>query len=92
MNPGGFHSGFEYNADSLAAAKQWVDTGIRRELARRYVGDEEAYRVALEDDDQVRQSAALFDKAATLTKLLALTSEMSKQKAMAAQGKEPQVR
>jgi carboxyl-terminal processing protease len=83
---------FEYNADSLVAARQWVDTGIRRELARRYVGDEEAYRVALEDDDQVRQSAALFDKAATLSKLLALTSEMSKQKAMAAQGKEPQVR
>jgi hypothetical protein len=65
---------------------------MRRELARRYVGDEEAYRVALEDDDQVRQAAALFDKAATLPKLLALASEMNKAKAVATQGKELQVR
>jgi carboxyl-terminal processing protease len=82
----------EYNADSLAMAQHWVDTGMRRELARRYVGDEEAYRVALEDDDQVRQAAALFDKAATLPKLLALASEMNKAKAVATQGKELQVR
>ena len=50
---------FDYNADSLAAAQHWVEAGMRRELARRYVGDEEAYRIALEDDDQVRQAAAL---------------------------------
>jgi carboxyl-terminal processing protease len=79
---------FEYSADSLAQAQHWIDTGMRRELARRFVGDEEAYRVALEDDEQVRQSAALFDKASTLTKLLALTTEMSKAKAVANQGRD----
>ena len=83
---------FEYNADSLAAAQHWVDTGMRRELARRFVGDEEAYRVALEDDEQVRQSAALFDKASTLPKLLALATEMNKAKAVATQAKELEVR
>ncbi len=83
---------FEYNADSLAAAQHWVETGMRRELARRFVGDEEAYRVALEDDEQVRQSAALFDKASTLPKLLALATEMNKAKAVATQGKEIDVR
>jgi carboxyl-terminal processing protease len=72
---------FEYNPDTLAAAQRWVDTGIRRELARRYGGDEEAYRVALEDDEQVRQAAGLFDRAATLPKLLALANEMSKARA-----------
>lgn len=81
-----------FNADSLAAAQRWVDSGMRRELARRFVGDEEAYRVALEDDEQVRQAAVLFDKAATLPKLLALATEMSKARAMATQDRGPDVR
>jgi len=70
----------EVNADSLADAKRWVDNGIRRELGRRYGGEEEAYRIALEDDEQVKSAAALFDKAPTLPKLLALASELSKGK------------
>ena len=83
---------FDANPDSLAAAQHFVDTGIRRELARRFIGDEEAYRVALEDDEQVRQSAALFDKASTLPKLLALATEMNKAKAMASQTRDTEVR
>jgi hypothetical protein len=71
------------NADSMADAKRWVDNGIRRELGRRYAGDEEAYRIVLEDDDEVTAAAALFDKAPTLPKLLALASELSKGKAQA---------
>jgi carboxyl-terminal processing protease len=70
----------EFNPDSLADAKRWVDNGIRRELGRRYGGEEEAYRIALEDDDQVKSAAALFDRAPTLPKLLALASELSKGK------------
>jgi carboxyl-terminal processing protease len=73
----------EVNADSLADAKRWVDNGIRRELGRRYGGEEEAYRIALEDDEQVKSAAALFDKAPTLPKLLALASELSKGKGLA---------
>jgi carboxyl-terminal processing protease len=69
---------FDYDADSLQAAQRFVDTGLRREIARRYANDEEAYRVAIEDDDQVRSAAALFDKAPTLPKLLALASEIHK--------------
>ena len=53
---------------------------IVHELGRRYGGEEEAYRIALEDDDQVKSAAALFDKAPTLPKLLALASEISKGK------------
>jgi len=82
----------EVRADSLAAVQRWVDTGIRRELARRYEGDEQAYRIAISDDEQVRSVMALFDQAATLPKLLALASEKSKAKAMAAQTKESAVR
>src|SRR5204863_447306 len=70
----------EFNPDSLADARKWVDSGLRRELGRRYGGEEEAYRIALEDDDQVKSAAALFDKAPTLPKLLALASEISKGK------------
>jgi carboxyl-terminal processing protease len=73
----------EVNADSLADAKRWVDSGIRRELGRRYGGEEEAYRIALEDDDQVKSAAALFDRAPTLPKLLALASELNKGKPLA---------
>jgi carboxyl-terminal processing protease len=77
---------FEYQADSLAAAQHWVDAGIRREMARRYGGDEEAYRVALEDDEQVKTAASLVDRAPTLPQLLALASEITKSKAVTAQG------
>jgi carboxyl-terminal processing protease len=70
----------EVNADSLADARKWVDSGLRRELGRRYGGEEEAYRIALEDDEQVKTAAALFDKAPTLPKLLALASEIAKNK------------
>ena len=83
---------FEYNADSLQAAQRWIDTGIRRELGRRYIGDEEAYRLSLEDDEQVRQASALFDKAATLPRLLSLATEMNKARALASQPKEATVR
>ena len=83
---------FTFSPDSLAAAQHFVETGMRRELARRYVGDEEAYRVALEDDEQVRQASALFDKAATLPKLLTLATEMNKAKAMANQGRDVDLR
>ena len=64
---------------------------MRRELARRYAGDEEAYKVALEDDQQVREAASLIDKAATLPKLLALANEMSKSRATANPDKAPSV-
>jgi len=72
---------FDYDPDSLQAAQRFVDTGLRRELARRYASDEEAYRVAIEDDDQVRSAAALFDKAPTLPKLLALANEIHRARA-----------
>ena len=81
-----------FSADSMAMAQRYVDTGIRRELARRYVNDEAAYRISIADDDQVRAVAALFDEAPTLPKLLALATERNKNKAMAAQPKEPAVR
>ena len=72
---------FDYDADSLQAAQRFVDTGLRRELARRFASDEEAYRVAIEDDEQVRAAAALFEKAPTLPKLLALANEIHKARA-----------
>jgi carboxyl-terminal processing protease len=72
---------FDYAADSLQAAQRFVDTGLRRELARRFANDEEAYRVAIEDDDQVQSAAALFEKAPTLPRLLTLANEIHKARA-----------
>jgi len=70
----------EIHPDSLAAAQRFVDLGIRRELGRRYGGEEQAYHITLEEDEQVKAASALFDKAPTLPKLLALASEMQKAK------------
>ena len=81
----------EVNADSLALAQRYVDSGMRREPARRYGGDDEAYRVVIEEDDQIKEASALFDKAPTLPKLLALATEMSRAK-MAATDKPAVVR
>jgi carboxyl-terminal processing protease len=82
----------EASADSVTAAQRFVDTGIRRELARRYVSDEAAYRVAIEADDQVIAVSKLFEEAPTLRDLLTLATQRNREKAMAAQPKEPAVR
>jgi hypothetical protein len=79
----------EVSADSLAAAQRWVDLGIRRELARRYVSDDEAYHVTVEQDPQVTEAAALFEKAPTLPKLLALASELQRSKIATSEKPEP---
>lgn len=78
----------EADADSLAAAQRWVDLAIRRELARRYVSEDEAYRVTVQEDPQVTEAAALFDKAPTLPKLLALASELQRAKVAASEKSE----
>jgi carboxyl-terminal processing protease len=75
----------EADADSLAAAQKWVDLAIRRELARRYVSDDEAYRITVQEDPQVTEAAALFDRAPTLPKLLALASELQRAKVAASE-------
>ena len=67
-----------YSADSLVAVSHWIDARLRRELARRYAGDEAAYRVAVEDDEQVTAAAALVDKAPTLPELFTLVSQMNR--------------
>jgi carboxyl-terminal processing protease len=82
----------ELHADSLAAAQRYVDTGMRRELARRYVSDDEAYRIAIEQDDMVREAAALFDRASTLPQLLALASELQRAKIAVTEKPEKSVR
>jgi len=83
---------FDFSPDSLQAAQRFVDTSLRRELARRFANDEEAYRVAIEDDDQVRAAAALFEKAPTLPKLLALASEIHRARVGSSKTPEQRVR
>ncbi|MBU2502589.1 S41 family peptidase [bacterium] len=63
-------------SDSLLEAnREFIDRGIRREVARRGFGQEAAYRVAIEADVQLHHALELFSKARTLPELLALAEE-----------------
>jgi carboxyl-terminal processing protease len=67
-------------SDSLVDAnRDFIERGIRRELARRAHGPEAAYRVAIEADTQLHEALDLFKRARTLPELLALAAEWNEE-------------
>jgi len=63
-------------SDSLLDAnEEYLERGVRRELARRLHGETAAYRIAIEADEQLRETLALFEQATTLPELLALAEK-----------------
>jgi carboxyl-terminal processing protease len=80
-------------SDSLLGAnRDFIDRGIRREIARRGHGSQAAYRVAIEADVQLHKALELFRQARTLPELLALAEEWNAQqmKQVAEKGSRPQ--
>ena len=67
--------------------RDFLERGVRRELARRVYGPEAAYKVAIEADTQLHETLDLFRKARTLQELFALAEEWNEQhsRQMAAQ-------
>ncbi len=66
-------------SDSLVNANaDYLKRGLRRELARRLHGPQDAYKVAIEADTQLHHALDLFKKARTLPELLALAAEWNK--------------
>jgi carboxyl-terminal processing protease len=66
-------------SDSLVNANaDFLNRGIRRELARRAHGQEAAYRVAIEADTQLHHALDLFRKGRTLPELMVLAAEWNK--------------
>ncbi len=60
-------------SDSLIAAnRDFLQWGVRREVLRRTRGAEAAYRVAIEKDTQLHEALALFEQADSLADLLDL--------------------
>ncbi len=79
-------------SDSLLEAnREFIDRGIRREVARRGFGQEAAYKVAIEADVQLHHALELFSKARTLPELLALAEEWNNEqmKQLAAETPQP---
>ncbi len=67
-------------SDSLLDANSdFLKRGIRRELARRVLGPQAAYKVAIEADSQLHEVLELFRKADTLADLLALAAEWNEE-------------
>ncbi len=67
-------------ADSLFGAnRDYVERGIRREIMRRGFGAEAAYKVAIEEDDQLHEALKLFAEAKTLPDLLRLAARWNEE-------------
>ncbi|RKZ14384.1 hypothetical protein DRQ50_09020 [bacterium] len=67
------------NDSLLDANEAYLKRGIRRELSRRVIGPQAAYRVAIEADTQLHEALALFQKASTLRELLALAESWNEE-------------
>ena len=61
--------GVAWDAGDLAAARPYLERGIRREVARRLDSDQAAWRVLLEADSQYREAQKLFAESSTLAGL-----------------------
>jgi carboxyl-terminal processing protease len=67
-------------SDSLMdASREYLDRGIRREIARRVDGATAAYKVAIEADTQLHEALDLFKKAPTLEALLQAAADWNEE-------------
>ncbi|PIE75933.1 hypothetical protein CSA17_04875 [bacterium DOLJORAL78_65_58] len=77
-------------SDSLVSAnRDFLERGIRREVARRVAGPVAAYQVAIEADVQLHEALLLFEKYPTLDLLLEAASQWNEEqmKLLAAEAK-----
>ncbi len=61
--------------DLLAENEDYIRQGIRRELMRRNYGPQAAYQVAIEDDIQLQETLAIFERARSRDDLLVIAKE-----------------
>jgi carboxyl-terminal processing protease len=67
-------------SDSLMdASRDYLDRGIRREIARRVDGPTAAYKVAIEADTQLHEALELFKKYPTLDDLLKAAADWNEE-------------
>ncbi len=67
-------------SDSLMdASREYLDRGIRREIARRVDGATAAYKVAIEADTQLHEALELFEKYPTLDDLLKAAADWNEE-------------
>ncbi len=67
-------------SDSLMdASREYLDRGIRREIARRVDGATAAYKVAIEADTQLHEALELFNKYPTLDELLKAAADWNEE-------------
>lgn len=67
-------------SDSLMdASREYLDRGIRREIARRVDGATAAYKVAIEADTQLHEALELFKKHPSLDELLQAAAEWNEE-------------
>ncbi|NTV03856.1 hypothetical protein HGA89_02905, partial [bacterium] len=72
----------------LDANRAYIEQGIRRELMRHKFGQLAAYRVAIEDDIQLKEVLKLFERARTLDDLLRLAREWESSRVAEADAKD----
>ena len=67
-------------SDSLVTAnRDFIERGLRREVARRLHGPQAAYQVAIEADVQLDEALRLFSEAKTLPEMFALAAKWNEE-------------
>lgn len=68
-------SEFEYEDATWDANFEYVERGMRRELARRLYGSKAAYLVTIEGDEQLKKALDLFERGATMDELYVVSGD-----------------
>jgi carboxyl-terminal processing protease len=66
---------FEYDPEVFEANYEYVERGVRRELARRLFGSKGAYLVTIEGDEQLKKALDLFEHGATVDELYVVSAD-----------------
>jgi carboxyl-terminal processing protease len=66
---------FTYDQAAWDANAEYIDRGIRREVARRLHGSKAAYMVSIEGDDQLKKTLDLFKHGRTVKDFYAVTAD-----------------
>jgi len=69
---------FTYDQAAWDANVEYINRGIRREIARRLYGSKGAYSVSIEGDEQLKKALDLFQHGRTVKELYAVKAEQLK--------------
>ncbi|MCF7859143.1 MAG: S41 family peptidase [Candidatus Cloacimonetes bacterium] len=70
----------EWTDTQLDSTMSWIKNNLTSNIINKKFGDEEGYKVAIQDDQQLQEAVAIFDKCPTLDDMFSYAAEQQAKK------------